>query len=147
MLWSKIPDGTYGFSAQDSQDRQLLMSLKTLLVVAFSSGVLGGTCFDIKWLYHSVAKQIWNADRLLWRLLTPVISGVLATAIVLLVVSGLLGLFDPAIVENYTATISISFLVGYFSDTALAKLAEVAETIFGATKDGGKSKRHPHNKE
>ena len=27
------------------------------------SGVVGGTSFALKWLYHSVAKALWNRDK------------------------------------------------------------------------------------
>jgi hypothetical protein len=36
--------------------------------------------------------------------------------------------------SGYTL-IGISFLLGYFSDTAVAKLAEVARVLFGTVKD------------
>src|SRR5260370_37024393 len=30
--------------------------------IAWLAGVLGGTLFDIKWLYHSVAHKAWHLD-------------------------------------------------------------------------------------
>ena len=48
--------------------------------LAWLSGVLGGTLYDTKWLYHSVARQTWHMDRRIWRLFTPHISGGLAFA-------------------------------------------------------------------
>src|SRR5262249_33726874 len=58
--------------------------------LAWSAGTLGGTLFSLKWLYHSVARQLWHLDRRLWRLFTPHISGGLAFAVTTLMASGLL---------------------------------------------------------
>jgi hypothetical protein len=103
-------------------------------VCAWLGGTLGGTLFDLKWLYHSVAKQIWNVDRLLWRLFTPHLSGGLAFATVLLVGSGLLRIFDTATSNSPKVATGIAFLVGYFSDMAVAKLTELARTLFGQSR-------------
>lgn len=56
--------------------------------LAWLGGTLGGILFDLKWLYHSVARGFWNLDRRLWRFFTPHISGGLAFAVVALVSSG-----------------------------------------------------------
>ena len=48
--------------------------------LAWAAGTFGGTLFDLKWLYHSVARQLWHQDRRLWRVFTPHISGGLAFA-------------------------------------------------------------------
>jgi hypothetical protein len=95
------------------------------------SGMFGGVLFGMKWLYHSVAKQLWNLDRRWWRYFTPVISGGLAFATILVVES--FGVFDPNLVSTDARTTAFGFLVGLFSDNALAKLAEVAQTLFGPT--------------
>lgn len=101
--------------------------------IGWLSGSLGGTLFDIKWLYHSVAKHLWNQDRRLWRLFTPHLSGALSVAILLLISSGILGVFDRKALGSLEAVAGLAFLTGYFSDSATAKLAEVAETLFGVT--------------
>ena len=101
---------------------------------ALSAGALGGCCFGIKWMYHSVAKQIWHEDRRLWRLLSPHVSGLVSLFMVLLVASNLVRIFDAEFAARPVAVIAFSFLVGYFSDKALAKMAEVADTLFGAGK-------------
>lgn len=101
--------------------------------LAWLGGTLGGTLFDLKWLYHSVARRIWHEDRRLWRLLTPHISGGLAFIVITLISSGLLRIFDNKAIESRSLVVGIAFLVGYFSDSAVAKLAEIAETLFGST--------------
>jgi hypothetical protein len=101
--------------------------------LAWLAGVLGGTLYDAKWLYHTVARQLWHLDRRIWRLFTPHLSGGLAFVVVSLVSSNILKIFDSRAVESGPAIVGIAFLVGYFSDSAVAKLAEVAETLFGTT--------------
>lgn len=103
---------------------------------ALGAGTLGGCSFGIKWMYHSVAKQRWHEDRRLWRFLTPPLSGVVALFMVLLVSSGLLQIFDKEFVRRPIAVLAFSFVVGYFSDKALAKMAELADTLFGRTDKG-----------
>ncbi|MCI0624736.1 MAG: hypothetical protein L0387_24340 [Acidobacteria bacterium] len=102
--------------------------------LAWLAGVLGGTLFDLKWLYHSVARQRWHLDRRLWRLFVPHMSGGLAFVMVALVASGFVRIFDSRAVESPAAVVSIAFLVGYFSDRAIAKLTELAETLFGTSR-------------
>jgi hypothetical protein len=102
--------------------------------LAWLAGTLGGTLFAAKWLYHTVARQLWHLDRRVLRLYTPHISGGLAFVVVSLITSGLLKVFDRHAVDSNSAVIGIGFLVGYFSDSAIAKLAEIAETLFGTSR-------------
>ncbi len=103
------------------------------------SGGLGGVLFAMKWLYHTVAKRTWHLDRRLWRYLTPLISGGLAFFSVAIVQS--VSAFDPTIVSTNTRSAAFGFLVGFFSDNALAKLAEVAETLLGRTRHPSSDRR------
>lgn len=103
---------------------------------ALISGVLGGCSFGIKWLYHSVAKAKWNEDRRLWRFLTPPLSGVVAMFMVFFIASGLLQIFDKEFIQRPLSILAFSFLFGYFSDRALAKMAELADTLLGGTDKG-----------
>lgn len=105
-------------------------------LAALVTGILGGCSYGIKWMYHSVAKQIWHEDRRLWRLLTPFLSGVVSLFMVLLMSSGLLQIFDKEFMQRPIAIIAFSFIAGYFSDKALAKMAELADTLFGRTDKG-----------
>jgi len=111
--------------------------------LAWVGGVLGGTLFDVKWLYHSVARQLWHLDRRLWRLFTPHISGGLAFVVVALISSGVMRVFDRQAVESPSLVVGISFMVGYFSDSAIAKLSEVSDTLFGASRAKEKHKDGP----
>jgi hypothetical protein len=98
---------------------------------AWLAGTLGGTLFDLKWLYHTVARQLWHMDRRLWRIFIPHISGGLAFAVTALISSGAMRIFDAHAMSSASLVTGISFLVGYFSDSAIAKLTDVAETLFG----------------
>jgi hypothetical protein len=100
---------------------------------AWLGGTLGGALFSIKWLYHSVAHGSWNEDRRLWRLFTPHLSAGLAFAVALLVDSHVLAVFDNRVVGDARTMIGLSFLVGYFSDSVMARLAVVAENLFGSS--------------
>lgn len=97
-------------------------------------GTLGGILFDLKWLYHSVARGTWNEDRRLWRYFTPHLSGALAFIFVVIFDSNLFS-FRNSTDANFTQTvIAISFFVGYFSDNATAKLSDLAQRLFGSQK-------------
>ena len=137
ILWSGYPSKLFHLSPA-----QYSPILKYGL--AWLSGTLGGTLFDLKWLYHTVARQLWNMDRRLWRLFTPHISGGLAFFILTLVSSGMLRIFDQHAVESHSLVVGISCLVGYFSDSAVAKLTEIAQTLFGVTR--GKEEHTPKRK-
>jgi hypothetical protein len=100
-------------------------------VLAWTAGSLGGVLFDLKWLYHTVARGSWHLDRRLWRIFTPHISGGLSFFVLALVASGGIRIFDSKATNSPALIIGLGFLVGYFSDSAIAKLTEVAETLFG----------------
>lgn len=110
-------------------------------LLAFLGGAMGGSLFATKWLYHSVAKRIWHIDRRLWRLFTPVLSAGLAFGTTLLIKANVISIFSQQALDSPQAILAISFLIGYFSDNATAKLTEVAETVFGATGE----RRQPPN--
>ncbi len=124
LIWLGAPQKRLGLSNEST----LVFARYTMAGLA---GTLGGILFAMKWLYHSVAKHIWNLDRRWWRYFTPVISGGLAFATILIVES--FGVFDPNLVSTRARTSAFGFLVGLFSDNAMAKLAEVAQTLFGPT--------------
>ncbi|MGC2464330.1 MAG: hypothetical protein WA517_03975 [Candidatus Acidiferrum sp.] len=133
LAWLGTPQKALGLSDQRS-------AAFTQHALAALSGVFGGVIFAMKWLYHSVAKQLWNIDRRLWRYFIPIIAGSLAFALILVTES--FGFLDPSLVATNARTTAFGFLVGLFSDNALAKLAEVAQTLFGPThKKGERSKQ------
>jgi len=94
----------------------------------FGGGLLGGVLFGMKWLYHSVARGLWHEDRRPWRYLVPVLSSGFALVTAFLFDSGLSRTPAP---ENTATYVAVGFLVGYFSDRAVAALSRVANAIFG----------------
>ena len=107
---------------------------------AWTAGTLGGVLFDLKWLYHTVARGLWHLDRRLWRVFTPHISGGLSFFVLALVASGGLRIFDSKATDSLALVVGLAFLVGYFSDSAIAKLTELAETLFGTVRAKEKHK-------
>ena len=103
---------------------------------AFLGGMLGGTVFSMKWLYHGVAKNTWNIDRRLWRLLTPLLSSVVALIIIMLLNSDILKSSNTY--ASIYKSFAVGFLAGYFSDSAIGKLTEIAQVLFGSSNSKGK---------
>lgn len=110
--------------------------------LAWVGGTLGGTLFSLKWLYHSVAREIWHKDRRCWRLFTPHISGGLSFAMLALISSGIIRVFDRGALHSGASIVGVSFIVGYFSDSAIAKLSELAGTLFGSKQSPSQLPRH-----
>jgi hypothetical protein len=102
--------------------------------VAFLSGTVGGALISIKWLYHTIPKKLWHQDRRWWRYLMPIVAGGLGFAFVVIAHSRLFGVFDPGLVHSTARASAVALLVGLFSDSAMAKLTEIAESLFGPTK-------------
>lgn len=137
-LWLEFPKATLGLTPEryDTFSRYLY---------AWLAGTFGGAMFSIKWLYHTVARFCWNEDRLLWRLFCPHLSGGLAWMFYAIATSGLIRTIDVASLRSPCAVIACSFLVGYFSDSAIGKLKEIADTLFGVRR--GKEVRTDDNQE
>ena len=95
----------------------------------YLGGQLGGILFGVKYLYKVVARGYRNLDRRLWRFFTPFLSGGLALVVGALTESGVLGLTTK--VSSGASYFSLGFITGYFADSALAKMQEIADTIFG----------------
>jgi hypothetical protein len=127
LLWLELPKNWFHLS--DAKYRPILK-----YALSWGAGTLGGTLFAIKWLYHTVARQLWHMDRRLWRLFTPHISGGLAFGVTALIASGVIRIFDKNATNSYALLVGFGFLVGYFSDSAIAKLSEVADTLFGTSR-------------
>jgi len=125
VVWLRKPAAWWQLSPGQSETF-------TRYAFAWLGGTLGGLLFAMKWLYHGVAKQIWNLDRSLWRYLTPHISGGLAFAVAVTFAS-IIASEQGALISG-TKAVAMGFLVGFFSDNAVAKLSEVAETLLGPTR-------------
>lgn len=114
----------------------MLPEVKVMLFSAVG-GVLGGWAFDAKWFYRVTArgkdnqyKLHWEEHKIFWRLLVPVISGVVAVAFYCLLSTGVISFlkFD-GVSGRYS--FAISFLLGYFSDATISKMGDLINTLFG----------------
>jgi hypothetical protein len=101
------------------------------------AGLAGGAASALKWLYHSVAKQQWRRDRVVWRVVVPPLSSVLAVFAGLMIVSGLIPFFSKTPFESPATGAAFGFFVGLFSDNLLASLQKLAYRIFGTVDKGG----------
>ncbi len=116
----------FGIQFEYPRDRTFLLWLSVGL-----SGVVGGSCFALKWLYHSVAKGEWNRDRILWRIIVPPLSGTVAVFVSMMAASGAIALIDSRFFSGFYGAIGAGWLIGYFSDNALAALQKLAHRWFG----------------
>ena len=124
-VWWFPRSGFLGLDAENLIDFQQY-------VLAWFGGILGGTAFSLKWLYHAVAKRRWHEDRRIWRFCTPHLSGLFAVAFFALLDSGLLNIAVEQASNPFA--FSFGFIVGYFSDHAAAKLRDIADSLFGTPK-------------
>lgn len=100
-------------------------------------GLLGGTVYGAKWLYHAVAKGLWHEDRQMWRWLSPLISVGATAGVGAAVCAGLFPAARMSLESNGTGTtlLAVGFAIGYFTDRALAKMKELTDVLFGESRD------------
>lgn len=99
------------------------------------AGFVGGAVFDLKWMYHSVAKGIWNVDRCLWRIIVPFNSAMVSLFTGFLFASGVVPFLKNESFEDYFVLLGFGFVFGYFSDNILAALQNLAKKAFGTLDD------------
>ncbi|MBT9523420.1 MAG: hypothetical protein IV101_21295 [Dechloromonas sp.] len=109
-------------------------------LIAFPiAGLMGGTMFGLKWQYRVAARGWWHKDRRVWRLCSPWLSAALAMMIGIVIDGGLLGLsFSRDAADPTSTLISIGFVTGYFADSALAKLQDIASVVFSTKAESPK---------
>lgn len=100
---------------------------------ALTGGMIGGISFGLKWLVHVVAHGYWNEDRRYWRFLLPLSSATISLIFIVIVESRIFNLLNPEITNSNVSVLGLSFLIGLFSDRALVKLSDVANSLFGPT--------------
>lgn len=125
LLICNIFQGLFGFSESNSP-------LFIGYLGAFLAGLIGGALYDLKWLIHAVGKGLWNEDRKLWRYITPISSGVLSVFVIIIIGSGLFGLFNTSLIDNSILVFALAFLSGYFSDYIVGRLQDLFASVFGA---------------
>lgn len=126
-------------STQTLLEKSVISTLSPF-VLSYIGGVLGGTLFAMKWLYHTVARGLWNRDRRLWRIFTPFLSGGAALTVILLCASGVVPLFGADVVRTNVGALGLSIVFGYFSDRAFSSLERLAEANLGSSRKAQKKK-------
>lgn len=106
-----------------------------LALFAVLGGFFGGWVYDTKWFYRVTARGKnnqydfpWQPHKFYWRILTPFLSGIVAFATFLLASAD----FLPIAIKNKESArtaFAICFLLGYFSDLVLSRLAAWAEKV------------------
>jgi hypothetical protein len=95
------------------------------------AGMCGGCASSLKWLYHVVAKKRWHCDRIIWRIVVPPLSGVLAAFTALMIISGIVPFLNRTSLAGPASGAALGFFVGLFSDNLLAALQKIAFRVFG----------------
>jgi hypothetical protein len=111
-----------------------------LSLFALLGGFFGGWVYDAKWFYRVTARGKsnqyafpWQPHKFYWRILTPFLAGLVAFATFSLAMAE----FVPIAIKNKDSARSafaLCFLLGYFSDLVLSRLAAWAEKIIPKTK-------------
>ncbi len=102
-----------------------------IYAAATFAGICGGCSSSLKWLYHVVAKKRWHRDRLIWRVVVPPLSGVLAVFTAMMIISGIVPFLSRTSLAGPASAAGLGFFVGFFSDNVLAALQNVAYRVFG----------------
>ncbi|KAA9008098.1 hypothetical protein [Histidinibacterium aquaticum] len=100
-----------------------------------TAGALGGTVFDLKWLYHAVANCKWHRDRIIWRVIVPFNSALVSLFTGFLFTSGVIPFIISDSFSGMYTLLGLGFVFGYFSDGILAALQRLAYHLFGTLKD------------
>ena len=111
----------------DSQER-----VKQAYALMF--GGLGGTFAASRYVILSVRHNAYERRRLLWQLLTPIYSAVLAWVGVITLAGGILILASspkPSEPQFTFFVMGFSFLVGFASESFSKRLIMAAQTLFG----------------
>lgn len=104
--------------------------------LAALGGIIGGLLHSLKWFYRTIGDGEWEYDRLWWRFMNPLVSGVMGFSIYIVFRSGIDPKWTnaPGLPSKETLyAYSIGFLTGLFADNAMNKLRDVAHVFFGSS--------------
>lgn len=106
-----------------------------VLLFAIIGGFLGGWTFDAKWFYRVTAKGKndqykfdWESHKFYWRVFLPFLSGLVAFSIFILASTDIL----PVKINNKESSMvsfGLCFMLGYFSDVVMTRLAKWVESL------------------
>lgn len=137
--WALVPGPAEHLIERGWLERTFSQPPMAMVAGLFLSGMAGGTAYTLKWLYHTVAKDIWFKDRLWWRLSIPWMGGLLGVFAIFIFSRTLGTRFDEAALDphNFFPACGLSFLVGIFADGTLASLEKLANKTLGTLNDIG----------
>lgn len=125
--------GDFALFKLEIRSDQLSSPIRNLLAFPIA-GLMGGTMFGLKWQYRVSARGWWHKDRRVWRVCSPWLSAALAMMVGITIDGGLLGLSFSHTATNPASTLlSVGFVTGYFADSALAKLQDIASVVFSTS--------------
>ena len=105
------------------------------VMLAGIGGIIGGLLHSLKWFYRTIGSGEWQWDKLWWRFLNPIVSGVMGFSIFIVFRSGIQKGVPVESEGGKEALIaySVGFLTGLFADNAMGKLRDIAYVFFGPT--------------
>ena len=115
------------------------------VIYSLCFGAMGGTLTASRYVVYAVRHRDYDTERVLWQVLTPIHSAVLATICILTVRAGLITLTNAAAPTEPQYTwfvMSFSFLVGLASEAFVKRLIMAAESLLG---ERGDLERHSLN--
>ncbi len=112
------------------------------VILAGLGGIAGGLLHSLKWFYRTVANGEWTWDKLWWRFMNPLVSGVVGFSIYI-VISAFDKSPQPTAGKETFVAYSIGFLSGLFADNAMNKLRDVAYVLFGQTQPSASKPKQP----
>ncbi len=107
---------------------------RTKQTYALLFGALGGTFAASRYVVLSVRHNTYDPKRVLWQVLTPIYSAVLAWVGVIALAGGILILAqspNPAEPQFTFFIMGFAFLVGFASESFSKRLIMAAQTLFG----------------
>jgi hypothetical protein len=115
---------------------QFSAKLWCCLVLAGLAGIIAGLLHSLKWFYKTIGDGEWEWDRGWWRLMNPLVCGVMGLSIYIVLRSGIQAKVaadgtQPGM-EGFYAY-GVGFLTGLFADNAMNKLRDIAYVLFGPT--------------
>jgi len=118
------------------------------ITLAALGGLIGGLLHSLKWFYRTIASGEWLWDKLWWRFLNPLVSGVMGFSIFIVFRSGIEKAPQTEPGKEAFIAYSVGFLTGLFADNAMNKLRDIAYVLFGTTKESdSKPKASEENEE
>lgn len=119
LLWHFFPDAFWAYA-----------------VLAGIAGTIGGLMHSLKWFYRTIGSGEWEWDKVWWRFMNPLVSGVMGLSIYVVFRSGIeakQAAGQAASGRESLYAYSIGFLTGLFADNAMGKLRDLAYVLFGPT--------------